>query len=350
MEYHFGTNKRTNLSNTNESNDAINLKYKKKYNAIKRVIKDLVFENAALCDQVSQMQEQIIIRKEERRFLLKKLYHLQAVAEADSQIQAPKTQTSGVNSPSPAVETSSSGKKISGKKKSLEMIESWKGNLKQKKSSSNKAKKIVQPIPLDMTGRPVFPIVLGGLTVHSLGEVVSDRPDYHTEEFIFPVGFCSTRVYGSLLDPEKKCVYTCKVLDGGTLPRFEIVPDNDPGAPLVGSSASECHSLLLRRINMAVGIDVVNTQGRGPDFFGFAHPTIQNLIQSSPGTRKCSSYRWSKFEVNRAIEPPPEDNDASLSFDALQRSIGFSKTVVKTEPSEQLLRESSATLRDLLMS
>ena len=49
--------------------------------------------------------------------------------------------------------------------------ESLKMNPKMKKSSSTKAKKIVQPIPLDITGRPVFPIVLGGLTVHSLGEV-----------------------------------------------------------------------------------------------------------------------------------------------------------------------------------
>ena len=44
-------------------------------------------------------------------------------------------------------------------------------NSKVKKSTTSKAKKIVQPIPLDITGRPVFPIVLGGLTVHSLGEV-----------------------------------------------------------------------------------------------------------------------------------------------------------------------------------
>jgi hypothetical protein len=51
-------------------------------------------------------------------------------------------------------------------------------------------------------------------------QVVSDRPDYHTEDLIFPVGFCSTRVYGSLKDPEKKCVYTCKIVDGGTAPRY----------------------------------------------------------------------------------------------------------------------------------
>jgi hypothetical protein len=51
-------------------------------------------------------------------------------------------------------------------------------------------------------------------------QVVSDRPDYHSEDLIFPVGFCSTRVYGSLKDPERKCVYTCKIVDGGTAPRY----------------------------------------------------------------------------------------------------------------------------------
>lgn len=49
-----------------------------------------------------------------------------------------------------------------------------------------------------------------------------------------------------------------------------------------------------------------------------------------------------------------EENDPSLNFDALQRSIAFGKShmvsVIKDEPSEQLLSSSSATLRDLLMS
>jgi hypothetical protein len=303
------------------------------------------------------MQEKILIVKEERRFLLKKLYHLQAIAETDNQLQihTPKLPTAGFSPPSASSDVSSSAKKTSAKKRSSsEILESLKMNPKMKKSSSTKAKKIVQPIPLDITGRPVFPIVLGGLTVHSLGEVVSDRPDYHSEDLIFPVGFCSTRVYGSLKDPEKKCVYTCKILDGGTAPTFEIVADSDLDAPIVGNSAKECHSMLLQHINHALGVEVVNTQGRGPEFFGFSHPTIQNLIQSSPGTRKCSSYKWSKFEVSRSGEPLMEENDASLNFDALQRSIAFSKShmvaVIKEEPSDQLLSNSSATLRDLLMS
>ncbi|CAG2068888.1 unnamed protein product, partial [Timema podura] len=132
-------------------------------------------------------------------------------------------------------------------------------------------------------------------------QVVSDRPDYHTEELIFPVGFCSSRMYGSLKDPEKKCVYTCKILDGGYSPSFEIVADNELEYPLVGESASDCHTLLLHKINLSLGFEVVSTRGRGPEFFGFSHPTILNLIQSSPGTRKCTSYKWSRFEGHSVL-------------------------------------------------
>lgn len=42
---------------------------------------------------------------------------------------------------------------------------------KKRKVAESGVRRLVQPIPLDSTGRPVFPIVLGGLTVYSLGEV-----------------------------------------------------------------------------------------------------------------------------------------------------------------------------------
>ncbi|KAK7793295.1 hypothetical protein R5R35_004994 [Gryllus longicercus] len=195
-------------------------KYKKKTRKLKRLIKDLVFENAALCDQIAIIQEKELIVREERKFLLRK-YHNFQTASADSipyQFQSPCTQPYSQTVSIHGQETTV--KKTFARKKNN--FDSPDGNRSCKNKRSYavaKAKKLVQPIPLDVAGRPVFPIILGGPTVHSLGEVVSDRPGYHTEDYIFPVGFCSTRVYGSLRDPEKKCVYTCKVLDGGQSPR-----------------------------------------------------------------------------------------------------------------------------------
>lgn len=91
--------------------------------------------------------------------------------------------------------------------------------MKSRKNSSKNKKKIVQPIPVDNNGRPIFPIELGRLTVHSLGEVVSDRMEFHSEDAIYPVGYVSTRFYGSLKDPTQKCMYTCKISDVNDSPR-----------------------------------------------------------------------------------------------------------------------------------
>ena len=49
--------------------------------------------------------------------------------------------------------------------------------VKKSSKAGGLGKRLVQPIPLDNCGRPIFPIVLGGLTVHSLGEV-SNHGDF----------------------------------------------------------------------------------------------------------------------------------------------------------------------------
>lgn len=151
----------------------------------------------------------------------------------------------------------------------------------------------MQLIPLDIHGRPIFPIALNDLTVYSLGEVVADRIAYHTEDLIYPVGFCSTRIYASLKDARTKSLYTCKILDGGPRPRFEIVSDNDLDQALVGSSPDECHARLLAAISPML----CSIAPKGAQFFGISHPTIQNLVQSSPGTRKLAMYKQQRFEA-----------------------------------------------------
>lgn len=72
-------------------------------------------------------------------------------------------------------------------------------------------------------------------------------------------------------------------------------------------------------------MNVVSTRPRGHEFFGLTHPTVLNLIQSSPGTRKCSNYKWSKFEVSKNGDQYLEEVDASLSHDLLRRSIDYCK-------------------------
>lgn len=315
--------------------------YKRKYKKMKKMVEELIFENAALCDQIAILQEKTLLLIEERNFLWKKLQQYQPYGDNDSHYRSQGMSHGNDSSVIKKGSTKRRNDRIASD--SSEVNRTPKSS--KKSSSLCKKKKLVNSIPLDANGKPIFPIVLGDFTVHSLGEVC-DKIEYHTDELIYPVGYCSTRIYGSLKDPEKQCVYTCKVMDGGQAPRFEIVADTDLDVPLVSGSIDECHSMLLQLINSCLGAEVVNTKGRGADFFGLSHPTVHHLIQASPGVRKCKGYVWTKFEqVSQSSQSSPDELEASLSYSALLRSISFSKSHL-----ENVREKEEETLRGILLS
>ncbi|CAK1601037.1 unnamed protein product [Parnassius mnemosyne] len=59
--------------------------YRKKYKYMKKRIKSLIIENAALCDEVAKIQENILIVKDERKFLLRKLLEYENEIELKQQ-------------------------------------------------------------------------------------------------------------------------------------------------------------------------------------------------------------------------------------------------------------------------
>nr|KAG5706776.1 hypothetical protein BaRGS_007279 [Batillaria attramentaria] len=195
---------------------------------------------------------------------------------------------------------------------------------KPKKSKSQSNRKTIPPMLLDTLGRPVFPMVLGDLTLHSIGEIVPDRNTFHTQLCIYPVGFCSTRVYASMTRPQDKCLYTCKISDAGDQPEFEIAPEEGTEQVFRGTTPNECHVQLQQAINAVVGADLLPGIGNGADFFGLTNPVVQNLIQSCPGSKKCSGYKWIKFEINKAEtneNMAVGKNDPTISIDAFHRLL-----------------------------
>lgn len=65
-------------------------------------------------------------------------------------------------------------------------------------------------------------------------------------------------------------------------------------------------------------MEILEPSARGADFFGLTHPVIQNLIQSSPGAKRCSNYKWVKFEISKT------DTNESVGTEMLQDpTIGY---------------------------
>lgn len=101
--------------------DGRNSKYRKKYKYLKKRIKSLIIvsccrirylkfqfnviiflyfcfqENAALCDEVAKIQESILIVKDERKFLLRKLIEYENMTENSNSVPKISTTNPSVN-------------------------------------------------------------------------------------------------------------------------------------------------------------------------------------------------------------------------------------------------------------
>ncbi|KAF6754879.1 hypothetical protein DFP72DRAFT_353971 [Ephemerocybe angulata] len=67
-------------------------------------------------------------------------------------------------------------------------------------------------VPRDKAGKPMLPLNVGIMTVIALGSVCM-REHFHTERYIFPVGYEVTRRYLSTINPSVEVVYHCS--EGG---------------------------------------------------------------------------------------------------------------------------------------
>ncbi|EMD39574.1 hypothetical protein CERSUDRAFT_80961 [Gelatoporia subvermispora B] len=177
----------------------------------------------------------------------------------------------------------------------------------------------IPTVPRDKKGRPVLPLTVGIMTVLNLGEVCT-REHFHTERYIFPVGYEVTRRYLSMSDPSTEVTYHCTILDGGDGPKFQIVPADDPSKTIVAGTATGAWSVIVRAANQVRNRQHSNSVS-GPDFFGLGQNTIKHLLQELPNADKLKNYVWQQFTEggplggrHAAVIPAlPEDQEGSAA-------------------------------------
>jgi hypothetical protein len=91
---------------------------------------------------------------------------------------------------------------------------------------------------------------VGTLVVHSLGEIEPDQDGFHSEDYITPPGYVSTRIFWSTMKPRTRTVYVLKVeKSAGGKPLFIIAPGDNPTAVIKASSAEQAYHTLVDRVN-----------------------------------------------------------------------------------------------------
>ncbi|KAF9031437.1 F/Y rich C-terminus-domain-containing protein [Panaeolus papilionaceus] len=177
-------------------------------------------------------------------------------------------------------------------------------------------------VPRDKNRNPMLPLNVGIMTVINLG-VVCMREHFHSERYIFPVGYEVTRRYLSTVDPAAEVVYHCTILDGGDGPKFQIVPSDRPDKPVIAGTATGAWSSIVKQANHIRNRQHSNSVS-GPDFFGLGQNTIKHLIQELPNADRLRDYVWQNFMEggplggrHAAVIPAlPEEYDSSLPLGA----------------------------------
>ncbi|OZJ04424.1 hypothetical protein BZG36_02920 [Bifiguratus adelaidae] len=154
------------------------------------------------------------------------------------------------------------------------------------------------PVKKDRLGQYVLPVELGSWTLLSLGDVVWDRDSFHNERYIYPVGYVVRKIYRSMVNPHSDTIYTCKILDGGEGPLFELNADDAPDETFRGPTPTTVWTIAVRRAFKIRNQDYPHNPV-GPDFFGLRHHTIAMMIQELPGVERCKNYVWQKFEIGK---------------------------------------------------
>ncbi|KAI9300017.1 F/Y-rich N-terminus-domain-containing protein [Cunninghamella echinulata] len=163
-----------------------------------------------------------------------------------------------------------------------------------KPPNTNDIRTFIQ-VDQDALGNYILPVEIDSWTVFSLGQVVYDRPSFHNQRYIYPVGYKVKKWYRSMIDPKSDTQYLCEILDGGQEPVFRLVADDNPTEVYTGSTTTSVWTIVVRRAfairNMEYGHNPV-----GPDFFGLRKNTIAKMIQDLPNADKCNNYIWQTFK------------------------------------------------------
>ncbi|KAI8074088.1 F/Y rich C-terminus-domain-containing protein [Gongronella butleri] len=147
-----------------------------------------------------------------------------------------------------------------------------------------------EDVELNDDGSAKMPIKLGGLEVLSLGTIQHDKKGFHSDRYIFPLGYESRRTYMSTLNPDEQTVYTCKIEQGPNGPKFTVVGDDTPDTIVEGKSATNVWTTVIRKVNDKRDRMTRNAIS-GPEYYGLSHPVVRAQIERMENADKCANYK-----------------------------------------------------------
>jgi chromodomain-helicase-DNA-binding protein 7 len=123
-----------------------------------------------------------------------------------------------------------------------------------------------------------------------LDEIVTDRPAFHTNRYLYPAGYKTSRLYASPLNAGEKVVWYSEIQDDKSeLPLFMVTATGDETAVFRGRTSTAPWAHAIREL--ANQFNSKDKTISGPDAFLLSSPIITLLIEHLPGANNCHEYQ-----------------------------------------------------------
>lgn len=151
---------------------------------------------------------------------------------------------------------------------------------------------------------------VGNLIFLNVGQLLPHQlQNFHTPNFIYPIGYKIMRFYWSMRRPNKRCRYICSIADVQGRPEFRVLIQEpcEEDIQLQDSTAKAIWQRILDRIcqlrkdnNM---VQIFPKYIIGEDLFGLTEPAVVRILESLPGIDTLTDYRV-KYGRNPLLELP----------------------------------------------
>ncbi len=171
---------------------------------------------------------------------------------------------------------------------------------------------------------------IGALIFLSVGQLLPHQlRNFHTQDYIYPIGYKVVRYYWSTAQVNKRCPYVCSIAEQNGKPVFRITVDEGKESERTysDSTAKGAWAPILAAIDkLRRTHDLVKVFPQyicGEDLFGLGEPNIVKVLESLPGIESLSDYTF-KYGRNPLLELPLAVNPTGCA-----RSEPKMRTLVK---------------------
>ncbi|KAK2963197.1 hypothetical protein BLNAU_1730 [Blattamonas nauphoetae] len=168
---------------------------------------------------------------------------------------------------------------------------------KKKRNSTRKAPnyirtEITRPGPIDIENEiiplpPGMPddinLPVGEDILVNTGIVVTDKPLFHKQTHIFPLGLKYKYLYHCIVHPAEKHHYLCEIVNGGDRPFYKVTCLCRPTLQFFGPSATAAFKQVIAELQTTGKHKRETTSIRGTRCFGLTEDAVINIIRSLPG-------------------------------------------------------------------